>query len=182
MDAHATTMGSAARHRQSEFHTLLEAHRRIVFKVAGTYARHAEDRADLAQEIATQLWRAFPGFDPARGSFSTWMYRIALNVAISQARGQRPGQLEPLEDAHADVAGDDGSGPEQADAARVLQRLIAALDPLDRALLLLYLDERPQREIAEVLGISETNVATKIGRLKQRLRQQMAGTTDGSAK
>ena len=182
MDTHTATMANnATRQRQAEFHALLEAHRRIVFKVAGTYARHPEDRADLAQEIAAQLWRAFPGYDPAR-SFSTWMYRIALNVAISQVRshGLRHGLVEPLDDAHADVAGDDGSGHEDAEAGRVLQRLIAGLEPLDRALLLLYLDERPQREIAEVLGISETNVATKIGRLKQRLRQQMAGRNDGS--
>ena len=181
MDAHTATMGHATRQRQAEFHALLEAHRRIVFKVAGTYARHPEDRADLAQEIAAQLWRAFPGYDPAR-SFSTWMYRIALNVAISQVRshGLRQGVVEPLDDAHADVAGDDGSGHEDAEAGRVLQRLLAGLEPLDRALLLLYLDERPQREIAEVLGITETNVATKIGRLKQRLRQQMAGSNDGS--
>jgi RNA polymerase sigma-70 factor (ECF subfamily) len=182
MDAHATTMGPVTRQRQDEFHALLEAHRRIVFKVAGTYARLPEDRADLAQEIAAQLWRAFPGFDAARSAFSTWMYRIALNVAISQVRshGLRRGVVESLEDAHLEVAGDDGRGIEDADAGRVLQRLIAGLEPLDRALLLLYLDERPQREIAEVLGISETNVATKIGRLKQRLRQQMAGTQDGS--
>jgi RNA polymerase sigma-70 factor (ECF subfamily) len=181
MDAHATTMGSATTRRQDEFHALLEAHRRIVFKVAGTYARHPEDRADLAQDIAAQLWRAFPGYDPAR-PFSTWMYRIALNVAISQVRSQglRHALVEPLDDAHADVAGSEGDGQESADAARVLERLIAGLAPLDRALLLLYLDERPQREIAEVLGITETNVATKIGRLKQRLRQQVAGSNDGS--
>jgi RNA polymerase sigma factor (sigma-70 family) len=181
MDAHATTMGTDTTRRQAEFHALLEAHRRIVFKVAGTYARHPEDRADLAQEIAAQLWRAFPGYDPAR-SFSTWMYRIALNVAISQVRNRslRHGLVEPLDEAHAEVAGDDGDGHGTAEAARVLQRLIAGLEPLDRALLLLYLDERPQREIAEVLGITESNVATKIGRLKQRLRQQMAGTDDGS--
>jgi RNA polymerase sigma-70 factor (ECF subfamily) len=180
----ATTMEPATRQRQAEFHALLEAHRRIVFKVAGTYARLPEDRADLAQEIAAQLWRAFPGFDAGRGSFSTWMYRIALNVAISQVRshGLRRGLVEPLDDAHSGVAGDDGESLEQAEAGRVLQRLIAGLGPLDRALLLLYLDERPQREIADVLGITETNVATKIGRLKQRLRQQMAGANDGSDK
>ena len=181
MDTHATTMGTATTHRQAEFHALLQAHRRIVFKVAATYARHPEDRADLAQEIATRLWRAFPGYDPVR-PFSTWMYRIALNVAISQVRNHRlrHGMVEPLDEAHEDVAGDDGSGHEHAEAGRVLQRLIAGLEPLDRALLLLYLDERPQREIAEVLGITETNVATRIGRLKQRLRQQMAGPNDGS--
>ena len=70
---------------QTRFAALLEQHRGIVFKVAATYCRHPEDRQDLAQEIAAQLWRAFSGYDPAR-LFSTWMYRIALNVAISHVR------------------------------------------------------------------------------------------------
>ena len=172
------------RQRQRQFETLLQEHRGIVLKVASVYARCREDRSDLAQEIAVQLWRSFGRYDAARAKFSTWMYRVALNVAISQVRshGLRHGLVEPLDDAHAEVAGDDGESFEQAEAGRVLQRLIAGLDPLDRALLLLYLDERPQREIAEVLGITETNVATKIGRLKQRLRQQMAGANDGSDK
>src|SRR3546814_14735433 len=67
------------------FGELLQQHGCIVFKVAGTYARSAEDRDDLAQEIAVQLWRAWPGYDPSR-RFSTWMYRIALNVVISFLR------------------------------------------------------------------------------------------------
>ncbi len=67
------------------FRELLERHRRIVFKVAATYCRDPHDRADLAQEIAVQLWRAFPKYDGAR-AFSTWMYRVALNVAISHLR------------------------------------------------------------------------------------------------
>jgi RNA polymerase sigma factor (sigma-70 family) len=179
MDAPTDTMATRA-DRQAEFHALLEAHRRIVFKVAGTYARHPDDRADLAQEISIQLWRAFPGYDPAR-AFSTWMYRIALNVAISFARshGLRERHHEPLDDGHGELAGDAGPAHEADEAQRVLARLIDALEPLDRALLLLYLDERPQREIAEVLGISETNVATKVGRIKQRLRQQAADEIQG---
>ncbi|MCL7714328.1 sigma-70 family RNA polymerase sigma factor [Stenotrophomonas sp. CPCC 101365] len=71
----------------ARFTELLQRHRGILLKVAGSYARQREDREDLAQEIAAQLWRAWPGYDPAR-PFSTWMYRIALNVAISQLRGR----------------------------------------------------------------------------------------------
>src|SRR5688572_6839315 len=72
----------------AEFAALLDTHRRLVFKVAHTYAGTA-DVEDLAQEIAAQLWRAFPGYDRAR-RFSTWMYRIALNVAISWLRSEAP--------------------------------------------------------------------------------------------
>ena len=70
---------------EAQFAELLERHRGIVFKVAATYCRNPADREDVAQEIVTQLWRAFPKFDATR-TFSTWMYRIALNVAISFVR------------------------------------------------------------------------------------------------
>ena len=173
MDASAT-MGADTR---DAFGALLQQHRGIVFKVANAYARSAEDRDDLAQEIATQLWRAWPGYDPTR-RFSTWMYRIALNVAISFLRSdsQRRRHAVPLDEAH-DVADHGAIDHESAGALRVLHRFIATLEPLNRALLLLYLDERSTREIAEVLGISESNVTTKISRLRQRIRDHVAPPT-----
>lgn len=162
----------AAADASQQFRELLERHRKIVFKVANTYCRDPHDRADLAQEIAAQLWRSFPGYDGER-SFSTWMYRIALNVAISFRRssGLRERHMVALDDDLHDVAGV-ADTPEN-ESVQALYRCIDRLDPLNRALLLLYLDERSQREIAEILGISESNVATKIGRLKQRLRDDM---------
>lgn len=164
-----TTM---SRDADGGFEPLLERHRGIVFKIANGYATHPADREDLVQEIAAQLWRAWPAYDPAR-RFSTWMYRIALNVAIShlRARQQRERHHVTLDEQVHGLA-----APEPGDDARLLalQRCIAALDPMSRALLLLYLDERSQREIAEILGITETNVSTRISRLKQRIRDQLA--------
>ena len=160
---------------QQAFSALLQQHAGIVFKVANTYARLPEDRADLAQEIAAQLWHAWPKYDPAR-SFSTWMYRVALNVAISHVREQSVrGRHDavPLDDALHDIADAGGTDHERDQQIRLLQDFIRRQAPLDRALLLLYLDERPQREIAEILGIGESNVSTKIGRLKQRIRDEL---------
>lgn len=158
------------------FDSLLQRHRGIVLKIAGSYASGAEDRADLAQEIAVQLWRAWPGYDPAR-SFSTWMYRIALNTAISFLRAQAPAERSVSLDDHADtLAGGAAFDPETHERLRLLQRFMATLGPLDRALLLLYLEERSGREIAEVLGIGESNVTTRIGRIKQRLRDYAAAS------
>ena len=156
------------------FEGLLQRHRGIVFKVAHTYCHDIEDRAELAQEIATQLWRAFPSFNSER-SASTWMYRVALNVAISHVRHQvaRRGRTVSIDEDLHDVAGDDAANPESQQQVHQLQRFIARQAPLDRALLLLYLDDRPQREIAEVLGLTETNVSTKIARLKQRIRSEL---------
>lgn len=160
---------------RTRFADLFDAHRGIVFKVANTYCRHPDDRQDLAQEIAAQLWRAFPGYDPAR-AFTTWMYRIALNVAISHVRSdaRRAPQVSIDDhDGHPALAVEDGD-PEDA-RVRALHAVIDRQPPLDRALLLLWLDERSQREIADVLGISESNVSTKLNRLRQRIREQLAG-------
>jgi len=162
----------------TRFATLLDEHRGIVLKVANTYCRHAEDRRDLAQEIAAQLWRAFPGYDAAR-PFSTWMYRIALNVAISHLRnaGSRA-PVVPLDEEHDTHPGftvDDGSAQHETDQRlRALYAVIDRQSPIDRALLLLWLEDRSQREIADVIGITESNVSTKLNRLKQRIREQLA--------
>jgi RNA polymerase sigma factor (sigma-70 family) len=160
--------------RGQQFQELLERHRGIVFKVANTYTRDAHDMADLVQEIATQAWRAFAKYDGVR-PFSTWLYRIALNVAISFVRNsaQHERHVEPFDVEFHDVIGSAVPDAEGDESRRLLYHCIDRLDSLNRALLLLYLDERSQREIAEILGISETNVATKIGRLKERLRNDM---------
>jgi RNA polymerase sigma-70 factor (ECF subfamily) len=170
----------ADRERQRRFATLLREHRGIVFKVTRMYARDQHDRDDLAQEIAAQLWRSFPAYDPGCAKFTTWMYRVALNVAISHARGVERScakRVESLGEAHldtlasADAPHDESMQRDERIAA--LYAFIARLDALNRALVLLYLDDHSYAEIAEVLGISETNVATKLGRIKQKMRAGM---------
>ena len=168
--AHMTTHDS-----HHAFSALLQRHAGIVFKIAHGYARQAEDRDDLAQEIAAQLWHAWPSYDPSR-SFSTWMYRVALNVAISHLRERSLRDQRdalPLDDEMPELASSDGSEHERDQHIRQLHAFIQRQAPLDRALLMLYLDERPQREIADILGISESNVSTKIGRLKQRIHDEL---------
>jgi RNA polymerase sigma-70 factor (ECF subfamily) len=159
-----------------EFEAMLDVHRRIVFKIANIYARGEEDRRDLAQEIIAQLWRAFGRYDQARGKLSTWMYRIALNVAISYARRHVPAAVEPLEDHHLGAVEPE---PGADDRLRAMYAVIEQLDPLNRALIVLYLEDRTYAEIAEVLGITETNVATKINRLKHKLRGELASAAGG---
>ncbi|HST35386.1 MAG TPA: sigma-70 family RNA polymerase sigma factor [Allosphingosinicella sp.] len=159
---------------QERFSALVREHAGIVRKVATTYCRGADDRADLAQEILAQLWAAWPRYDVAR-PFTTWMYRVALNVAISHVRGVYRGarHFVPLTDAHHEIAAA-GHDHEARDELEALETVIAELGQLNRALLLLYLDDRSHREIAEILGISESNVGTKINRLKQRIRARFA--------
>ncbi|WNL45155.1 sigma-70 family RNA polymerase sigma factor [Dyella sp. BiH032] len=169
-------MSGKADHGQ--FEQRLAEHRRLIAKVASVYAAGAEDRRDLEQEICVQLWRAYPGYDERRARFSTWLYRIALNVAISHLRreqGRDAGRLEPLEQHHLDTLSGE-EPPERDERLAALYAFIGQLDPLNRALILLYLEERSYAEIAEVLGITETNVATKLGRIKQTLRGRMTAS------
>ena len=150
------------------FVALLRDHQRLVHRVARSYARGHAEIEDLAQEIAAQAWRAFPSYDSQR-RFSTWLYRIALNVAISWLRVEAPRRQRSVSyeaELHEPAVGDE---TDVGDGGRILGGFIESLGALDRALLLLYLEERPLSEIAEILGLTTTNLTTKINRLKERL-------------
>ncbi len=152
----------------------LEEAKRALYKVASSWCRDPHDRADLLQEMVVQLWRSFERYDE-RMPFPTWAYRIALNVAISFRRREtrRQRDLVPLEQFGLDVADADRALADvSSDVRRLLDR-IAALDELSRALVLLHLEGHRHAEIGEALGISEGNVATRLGRIKERLRRSM---------
>ena len=161
-------------HNEKAFLQLIRDNKGILFKISNSYCRSKDDREDLMQEIIYQLWKSGGTFDVSR-KFSTWMYRIALNVAISFYRKEaRSGiRLAPGVDLHLMELEDRPDGDEEAgERIALLQRCISELGRLDKALMILYLEERPYREIAEILGMTETNVATKLSRIKDRLRQQ----------
>ncbi|HEY4108469.1 sigma-70 family RNA polymerase sigma factor [Puia sp.] len=150
----------------------------ILYKISASYCRNAGDREDLMQEMLYQLWRSGPRFDENQ-KFSTWMYRIALNVAISFYRKANRSGVTVALDAEAHFA--DNNGDEVLEQRmEVLQRFIQSLNELDKALMILYLEERPYLEIADILGISETNVATKLSRIKGRLKQEFKTDRIGS--
>jgi RNA polymerase sigma-70 factor, ECF subfamily len=162
---------------QERFQSLLEEHKKILFKICNSYCRDRDARNDLAQEIIVQLWRSFGRFD-GRCRFSTWMYRIALNVAISFYRSEstRARHVISGDEQLLEATEEPESRPEEV---RLLYEFIGGLDPLNKALILLYLDGNSYQEIAEVAGITETNVATKLNRLKNKLKQELnaAGET-----
>ena len=160
---------------QDRFGALLDAHRGILHKVAATYCRHPEDRRDLVQEITAQLWRAFPRYDAAR-PFSTWAYRIALNVAISHVRRMslRRATLESYDEHDIEPVDADTLSPEATDRVQALYRVIDGLAAFDRGLLLLHLEGYRNTEIGEILGLSATNVSTKLSRLRAQLRTKLA--------
>jgi RNA polymerase sigma factor (sigma-70 family) len=156
---------------EERFLRLLDEHRKILWKVASSWCRDAEERQDLEQEIVVQLWRSFGRYD-SRFRFSTWMYRIAMNVAISFHRGAKQRVHEPLVEQLVEIAAPEGD----SDEVRALRQRIDALEPLNKALILLYLDGHDHAAIGEILGITTTNVATKLARLKARLKGEIDGT------
>jgi len=161
--------------RADRFVGLLDENRKILYKVAGAYAQDSSDRQDLVQEMVVQLWRSFNRYD-AGARFSTWMYRIALNVAISwfRAETRHARTFVPAGEAILEVAAAPAESKELEDGLRVLWQAIDGLDALDRALVVLYFDGRSHEAIADVLGISSTNVGTKINRIKTRLRRDLS--------
>lgn len=154
------------------FLQLIETNKGIIYKICNTYCTNAQDREDLAQEIIYQLWRSSASFDPTY-KFSTWMYRVALNVAISFYRKQKAGknQIELTDELPLIAEQTNSEGEENI---HLLQKFINELKELDRALMILYLDGKSYAEIAEVLGISVTNVATKTNRIKEKLKQRFS--------
>lgn len=162
---------------QEKFQNLMEEHKKILYKVCHSYCKNPGDRDDLAQEIIVQLWRSFRAFDQ-RVLFSTWMYRIALNVAISFYRREsiRKRHVVPGGEHLLEAIDESATRPEEV---QVLYQWIEELNPLNKALVILYLDGHSYQEIGDILGISQTNVATKISRLKETLRQE-AGVKHGT--
>jgi len=154
------------------FTALLQQYERILFKVAASYCSNKDEREDLVQEMLIQIWRSLPGYDD-QSAGSTWIYRVCLNTAISyyrksKARSQRTALLDDVQDL-ADLP----SGNSIEDASAILDQFIAQLREFDKALIILYLEGTHQKEIAEIMGMTLTNVSTRIGRIKEELKKRI---------
>ena len=153
---------------EKEFLEMIAAQQRTVFKVCYIYAKDQDDLNDLFQEVVLNLWKSFPHY---RGDskLSTWVYRIAMNTCITFLRrsNSRP-QTIPMT---AQVASTLEADEKTAEQLKELYRLINQLGKLERALILLWLEERSYQEMADILGISKANVAVKLNRTKEKLKQ-----------
>lgn len=157
-----------------QFTNLIEANKGILYSVCNNYCKDPSKRDDLAQEILIQLWKSMGSWD-AKFAFSTWMYRVALNVAISYYRKEKNVLTpESLDEQAIQVAGENDTWTEKEEKLQQLQLLINQLKTLDKALILLYLDGKSYQEIGMILGITQTNVATKISRIKEHLKQSFS--------
>ncbi len=154
---------------KKEFIMFLESNKWILFKVINTYCKDVEDRKDLEQEILIQLWKSLKSYDP-KYKMSTWIYRIAMNVAVSFYRSnlKRIDNTFSLTDSVFQLV-----HPEEnlSEERQFLQEFIAQLDPFKREILILYLEEVSYKDISEIVGITESNVGTKISRIKKELKE-----------
>ena len=151
--------------QEQQFLSLVERHRQIIYKVCFMYASDDETISDLYQEVTLNLWKAFPRF---RGDSkpTTWVYRIAVNTCVSWLRSSsRQPQTVPLTVSMADLFPDE----QEKENLRELYALINRLGKLERALILLWLEDRSYEEIAEILDISVSNVGVRINRIKAKL-------------
>ena len=143
----------------------------MIIKVSRLYTNSPEDEQDLFQEIVLQLWRSYDTFR-GQSKISTWMYRVALNTAITlfRKKTKSPQTDELMDYHHRDYVEDDDEKQQQIS---LLYKVVKMLPKMERAIVMMYLDDLPYREIAETLGISEVNARVKMTRLKKTLKELM---------
>ena len=153
---------------EKEFLDMIEAQKRTIYKVCYMYANDQDDLNDLFQETVLNLWKSFPSY---RGDskLTTWVYRIAMNTCISFLRhaSTRPQTVPMTANVASQMAADEDTEARLQD----LYKLINQLGKLERALILLWLEERSYQEMAEILGLSKANVAVKLNRIREKLKK-----------
>jgi RNA polymerase sigma-70 factor (ECF subfamily) len=152
------------------FEQLLKAHELLVYKICRLYGDTEDDRKDLFQDIVIQLWKAYPNFR-AEAKFSTWLYRIGLNVAITQLRKQKNKiYATDIDSLHIAIA-DDHYSTEMDEQFKEMYAAIEQLNAIEKAIVMLYLEDKSYEEMEEILGISNGNLRVKMNRIKEKLRQ-----------
>jgi RNA polymerase sigma-70 factor, ECF subfamily len=162
---------------EKRFINLINEHQGLIYKVCIMYEKDQDDRNDLFQEIVLQLWKSFSTFR-GEAKISTWMYRIALNTAISGYRKQsRNIKTEDLHELHFNIS--ESSGHDREDEFQKLQWAIRQLSEIERAMIMMALEEVPYDEIAETIGITQNNVRVRMNRIREKLRKLMFADSHG---
>jgi RNA polymerase sigma-70 factor, ECF subfamily len=156
---------------EQKFISLINEHQGLIHKVCIMYENDRDVRNDLFQEIVLQLWKSFSSFR-GESKISTWMYRIALNTAISGYRKQtRLLKTEDLREMHLNIS--DAGGDETDENFQKLQWAIRQLSEIERAMIMMALEEIPYEEIAETIGITQNNVRVRMNRIREKLKKLM---------
>jgi RNA polymerase sigma-70 factor (ECF subfamily) len=155
------------------FHQLIEQHKGILFKIAKTYCKNEEDRQDLLQEMMIQVWKSLPKYSNTF-AITTWLYRVCLNVAISFYRKSATRQHLNITLVEKLTSISEEESKEKQEQLSLLEKFIFELNDLDKALMLLYLEDKSHAEISEIMGLSVSNVGTKLGRIKEKLKKKFS--------
>lgn len=154
---------------EKEFLSILEQYISILVKIVNVYVHNSQDRKDLMSDIVFELWKSYPEF---RGDakISTWLYRVALNIALKTKRKRDNNKLLFIEEL---ITFDNTAFSDNSDnksMINLLYRCIEDLNPINKAIILLYLDDKTNEEIAEITGFSRTNVSTRLSRIREQLK------------
>jgi RNA polymerase sigma-70 factor (ECF subfamily) len=159
-----------------KFHQIIEQHKGVLFKIAKAYCQNDDDRQDLLQEMMIQVWKSLPKYNDTF-AITTWLYRICLNVAISFYRKSATRQHLniPLVEELTSIRDEESN--ENQEQLSLLEKFISELNDFDKALMLLYLEDKSHSEISEIMGLSVSNVGTKLGRIKEKLKKKFSQFT-----
>lgn len=160
--------------KQITFIDIIKKHRGILYKVITMYCTNDDDKKDLEQEILIQIWKSLSSYNDSY-AITTWLYRISMNVAISHYRKtfKKKSNTVRLDTSLLEFT----PAPETSEGSyeqERLRKLLAGLNEFDKALMFLYLEDKDYEVIADILGITKTNVATKISRIKNRWKQELS--------
>ncbi len=156
---------------QDKFVAEIDSHQNIIYKICHLYTNNMIDFEDLYQDIVLQLWKSYPNFK-AKSKLSTWIYQVSLNTALYKLRQEKNKlNLDALIQIHHNIP--EISDPEKMENIESVKELLNELSNIEKALITLHLDEYSYDEISEIMGMTKTNVATKISRIKQKLRKML---------
>ena len=156
---------------EEAFTTIIEENEKLIYKIARLYTNNTQDQDDLFQEIVIQIWKAFKKFKN-HSKVSTWVYRIAMNTAITGLR-KRKQYISVIPIDRTALNYSEIQSDEQKDKLDFLYQCIKELNELDKGIILLYLENKSYSEIADAIGLSETNVGTRMSRIRQKIRSKV---------
>jgi len=155
---------------QPEFVQLIRDNNGLILKVCNLYAATVQDRQDLYQEIVIQLWRSLPKFRN-ESKLTTWMYRVALNTAISDYRKQQRTIATTDLNLFTKEIAEQAEYNDKEEKLKSLYNAIGHLPEIEKAIVMLYLDDKSYEEMEDILGINQNNLRVKMNRIKEKLRQ-----------
>ena len=157
---------------KNKFIQIIKDNKWVLYKVINSYCKDSEDKKDLEQEILIQLWKSFKSYN-SKYKISTWIYKVAMNVSISFYRSNlnRKSKTFSISESIFSLTNHIDENQTDKEDKEILYDFIYNLDEFNKEIIILYLDDYSYKEIAEVVGITESNVGTKINRLKKKIQE-----------